>query len=94
MKRQPNLVATNVIAVLHFAIAIGSTFMAAAESTSPQGGGGEWLVLTYIFTFPLVWIFALFHADLGFGYAIILLMQSWCWGLLLSLLFFPKKPKW
>ncbi len=96
MKGRPNLKVAVVIAFIHFAIGLGSAFMGASESMSPQGGGNGWIMLTWIFTFPLSAIFELVHhrEGLGFGGNVLLMgVQSYGWGLLLSLLYPARGSK-
>jgi hypothetical protein len=94
MKLRPNLTVAVIIAIIHFGLGLGSALMGASEATSPTGGNGSWLAPTYLFTFPLTMIFELLHKREGFGFGgnvLAMMVQSFCWGLLISLMFPEKK---
>ena len=96
MRQRPNFKAAIFVAIVHFALGLGSALMGAAEATRPTGGNDGWLVPTYILTFPLTTIFEILHNREGFGFAgniLAMIVQSFCWGFLIASLFPPGKPE-
>jgi hypothetical protein len=96
MKTKPNPAIAMVIAALHFGIGIITSLAAAGQADSlgqPHGYG--WINSADIFTFPLTQIWdalnAHFHLPDGLV-APAMLIQSACWGVVLSL-FFPSGRK-
>ena len=93
MKVRPNLKVAVGIAVVHFSIGVVSAVMNASEALSVTGGGSGWQAMTFIFTFPLTTLFELVHHREGFGFGrnlLAMMVQSFGWGLLISLLFPPR----
>jgi hypothetical protein len=85
---RPNYAVAVVFAVIHFLLGLFSAFLNFSEG-STTGGHGSWVAPTFIFTFPLTTILELMHNRNGFGFAgniLAMMVQSFCWGLLFSLL--------
>ena len=90
-----NFNAAVLIAVIHFAIGVMAVAMVGL-------GHNYWYWIAYIFTFPLKTFGSMplgqvanhFTANHAVGEVVVLAamaIQSGCWGILLSLIFCPKK---
>jgi hypothetical protein len=95
MTLKPNLFAAGVIAGIHFGATVITSLAAAGQSDSlgqPHDYG--WIVSSDILAFPLSVTWETFQRHFSFSDGVvmpILFIQSLCWGVVISMLFSPRR---